>query len=146
LYWLVLFAVLLLLCVCSINSYFTGRVLDAFEQTFGSCRSICEWFQVWMFHRMEWRVMDVLLFISLATVNLNPGCGFSCSRYYRFDAWWEANILCWYFIMNMKIAAQRAALVDSVSKRKALADKNDHYWLQSIFLKSPLLRLVCLCN
>jgi hypothetical protein len=34
---------------------------------------------------------------------------------------------CWYFIIKMKIAAQRAALVDSVSGRKALADKNDHY-------------------
>jgi hypothetical protein len=39
----------------------------------------------------------------------------------------QATHPCWYFILKMKIAAQGAALVDSASGRKALAEKNDHY-------------------
>jgi hypothetical protein len=39
----------------------------------------------------------------------------------------KAKNPCWYFIVKMKIAARRAALVDSVGGRKTLADKNDDY-------------------
>jgi hypothetical protein len=38
-----------------------------------------------------------------------------------------AKIPCWYFIIKMKIAAQRAVLVNLVSGRKAMADKKPQY-------------------
>jgi hypothetical protein len=47
-------------------------------------------------------------------------------RLLRYLMYW-AKIPCWYFIIKMEIAAQRAALVGSVRGRKTLADKNDHY-------------------
>jgi hypothetical protein len=47
----------------------------------------------------------------------------------------------------MKSAAQRSALVDSASVRKALAEKNDQYWLKSIFSKYLYYALfVCVTN